>query len=157
MPILKKKQAVYAPPPNKNLLPVLEEMLAMVVNPNIQKEPAPVSTVVAPVVASVPQIASTRSLVTTIRPKNGKPTGGRQGTNSILISNATPSGSGTLAKMLSPSTHSGGISATGASNSSQKLYNKNANSESGLSLANLLATSKVESKVSLSKVKKVTN
>lgn len=143
--------------PDRSYYKTLEELITIAKADRLQQEPSG-SSVVGAATASVPQISCTRSL-STPKPKNGKPAGRQtgSGSNSILISNATPSGSGTLAKMLSPSTHSTNRSINdGSTNSSQRVANKLPTSDANLSLANLLATSKMDTKPNI-KIKKVSN
>lgn len=146
--------------PERQYIKTIEDLIALAESDKLAREPSILSVSVP----SVPQITSTRTLQS-IKPKNGK-TSARQGSitsNSLLISNPTPSGSGTLAKMLSPSTHSTGVGSAsrsindGSSNASQKFSNKLPTSDANLSLANLLASSKVETKVNMAKIKKVNN
>jgi len=144
--------------PERQYLKTIEDLIALAESDKLAREPSILSVSVP----SVPQIASTRTLQSS-KPKNGK-TSARQGpatSNSLLISNPTPSGSGTLAKMLSPFTHSTGVGSAsrsindGSSNSNQKFSNKLPTSDANLSLANLLASSKVETKINMTKIKKV--
>lgn len=146
--------------PERQYIKTIEDLIALAESDKLAREPSILSVSVP----SVPQITSTRTLQSN-KPKNGK-TSARQGSitsNSLLISNPTPSGSGTLAKMLSPSTHSTGVGSAsrsindGSSNASQKFSNKLPTSDANLSLANLLASSKVETKVNMAKIKKVNN
>lgn len=132
--------------PERKYLKTLEDLVAMFEADKHPKELPPPPPI-------VPQVNVSRSI--TPKPKNGKPQ--RQaGSNSLLV-NPIPSGSGTLAKMLSPSTHTSMGSSRGSNDVSttQKYTTKLPNADANLSLANLLATSKVETKVTMSKIKKV--
>ncbi|CAL8129831.1 unnamed protein product [Orchesella dallaii] len=137
---------------DRQYMKTLEDLLAMAETDKQQKD-VPVPTLPA---APTPTPQLNR---TAVKPKNGKPPRQSGGGNSLLAT-PTPSSSGTLAKMLSPSTHSS-IATNRSSNevsaNSQKFASKLPNADANLSLANLLASSKVDTKVNISKIKKERN